>query len=51
MNRYPNGVMQAIFADVRLDLVRALAPPPDKKPDIPGQDSPEEVIQRILGKP
>ena len=51
INKYLNGVMQGIFADVRLDLVRALATPPDKKPDIPGQDSPEEVIQRILGKP
>jgi hypothetical protein len=51
INKYLNGVMQGIFADVRLDLVRALATPPDKKPDIPGQDSPEEVIQRILVKP
>ncbi len=48
---YLNGVMQGIFADIRLDLVRALESPPDKKPDIPGQDSPEEVIKRILGKP
>lgn len=49
MNRYPNGVMQAIFADVRRDLVLALAPPPAKKPDVPGQESPEEVIKNILG--
>jgi hypothetical protein len=48
---YLNGVMQGIFADIRLDLVRSLEPPPDKKPDIPRQDSPEEVIKRILGKP
>ena len=49
---YLNGVMQGIFADIRRDLVRVLAPPPpDKKPDIPGQESPEEVIKRILGKP
>lgn len=48
---YLNGVMQGIFADVRRDLVLALAPPPEKKPDAPGKESPEEVIQRILGKP
>ena len=49
---YLNGVMQGIFADTHLDLVRALAPPPgEKKPDLPGQESPEEVIKRILGKP
>lgn len=48
---YLNGVMQEIFADVRRDLVRALAPPPSgKKPDPPGQESPEEVVKRILGK-
>jgi len=50
---YLNGVMQGIFADVRRDLVRAIAPPPpaEKKLDPPGQESPEEVVKRILGKP
>lgn len=48
---YLNGVMQAIFADVRLNIVRALAVPPEKKRDIPAQDSPDELIKRILGKP
>jgi hypothetical protein len=49
---YLNGVMQGIFADIRRDLVRVLAPPPpdEKTPDLPGQESPEEVIKRILGK-
>lgn len=48
---YLNGVMQGIFADIRLDLVRALAPPQgEKKPVPPGQESPEDVIKRILGK-
>lgn len=48
---YLNGIMQGIFADVRRDLVRALVPPPaEKKPDLPGQESPEEVIKNILGK-
>ncbi|MHB1012671.1 MAG: hypothetical protein ACYC37_07195 [Desulfobacteria bacterium] len=52
INKYLNGVMQGIFADTRRDLVLALAPPPaEKKPDLPGQGSPEEVIKRILGKP
>lgn len=50
IHEYLNGVMQGIFADVRRDLVRALAPPPAEKPGVPGQDSPEEVIKRILGK-
>jgi hypothetical protein len=50
INGYLNGVMQGIFADVRRDLVRALAPPPVKAPDVPGQESPEEVIKSILGK-
>ena len=48
---YLNGVMQGTFADIRRDLVGALAPPPEKKPDAPGKESPEDVIQRILGKP
>ena len=48
---YLNGVMQGIFADVRRDIVRALAPPPGEKPAPPAQDSPEEVVKRILGKP
>lgn len=48
---YLNGVMQGIFAQVRLDLARALAPPPSQKPVSPVQDSPEEVVKRILGKP
>ncbi len=47
---YLNGVMQGIFTDIRRDLVLALAPPPARKPDAPGQESPEEVIRRILGK-
>ncbi len=48
---YLNGVMQGIFAQVRLDLVRTLEPPPtEKKPDLPGKESPEEVIKGILGK-
>jgi hypothetical protein len=48
---YLNGVMQGIFADVRRDLVRSLAPPPvEIKPLTPGQESPEEIIQGILGK-
>ncbi len=47
---YLNGVMQGIFADIRRDLVLALAPPPEKKRDLPAQESPEEVIKRILGK-
>ena len=51
IHAYLNGVMQGIFADTRRDLVRAIEPPPDKKPDLPGQESPEEVIKRILGKP
>lgn len=47
---YLNGIMQGIFAQVRLDLVRSLEPPPDvKKPDLPGRKSPEEIIKRILG--
>lgn len=48
---YLNGVMQGIFADVRRDLVLALAPHGEKK-DTPaqGQPSPEEVIRSILGK-
>jgi len=51
INGYLNGVMQEIFADVRRDLVRTLAPPPaEKKPVPPGEDSPEEVIKRIIGK-
>jgi hypothetical protein len=51
INKYLNGVMQGIFADARRDIVLSLAPPPaEKKPIPPGQDSPEEVIQRILGK-
>jgi hypothetical protein len=49
IHEYLNGVMQGIFADVRRDLVLALAPPPEKKPDVPGQTSPEEVIKNILG--
>jgi hypothetical protein len=49
INAYLNGVMQGIFADVRRELVLALAPPPAKKPDVPGQASPEEVIKNILG--
>lgn len=50
---YLSGVMQGIFEDVRRDLVRAIAPPPpaEKKFDPPGQESPEEVVKRILGKP
>ncbi|TRZ97203.1 MAG: hypothetical protein D4R80_07445 [Deltaproteobacteria bacterium] len=47
---YLNGVMQGIFADIRRDLVLAFSPPPAKKPDVPGQESPEEVIKNILGK-
>jgi len=48
---YLNGVMQGIFSDVRRDLVRALEPPPSGKNSAPpGQDSPEEVVKRILGK-
>lgn len=50
IHAYLNGVMEGIFADARHGLARALAPPPDAKPDIPVGDSPEEVIQRILGK-
>lgn len=46
---YLNGIMQGIFSDVRRDLVLALAPPPEKKTDLP-KESPEEVIKRILGK-
>lgn len=48
---YLNGVMQGIFADVRRDLVLALAPHDEKK-DAPAQGapSPEEVIRSILGK-
>ncbi len=49
---YLSGVMQGIFADVRRDLVRALeSPPSEKNPVPPGQESPEEVVKRILGKP
>lgn len=48
---YLNGVMQGMFADARLALVRTLAAPPATKPDSREQDSPEEVIRRILGKP
>jgi len=48
---YLNGVMQGIFAQVRLDLVGALAPPSEKKPDPPGPESPEEIVKSILGKP
>jgi hypothetical protein len=48
---YLNGILQGIFADIRRDLVQAVAPPPEIKPDAPGKESPEEVIQRILGKP
>jgi hypothetical protein len=48
---YLNGVMQGIFADARLVFVRTLAPPPSEKPEVSKQDSPEEVIKRILGKP
>ena len=47
---YLNGVMQDIFAQVRLDLLRALDAPPGKKPALPKPESPDEVIQRILGK-
>ncbi|MBI5575585.1 MAG: hypothetical protein HY896_04400 [Deltaproteobacteria bacterium] len=47
---YLNGVMQAIFTDIRLDLVRVLSPPPEKKPGPPAKESPEEVVKRILGK-
>jgi hypothetical protein len=51
INKYLNGIMQGIFADVRRDLVLVLAPPPaENKPTPPGRESPEEVIQRILGK-
>jgi hypothetical protein len=51
ISAYLNGIMQGIFADVRRDLVLALAPPPVReKSDVPGQESPEEVIRRILGK-
>jgi len=51
LHNYVNGVMQGIFAQVRLDLVRTLEPPPAvKKADLPAKDSPEEVIDRILGK-
>ncbi len=46
---YLNGIMQGIFVDVRRDLILALAPPPAKNPDGPGQASPEEVIKNILG--
>ena len=48
---YLNGVMQGIFADVRRDIVLSLAPPLEKKPDLPGPDSPEEIVKSILGKP
>ncbi len=47
---YLNGIMQGVFTDARLALVASLEPPPTRKPETPGQDSPEEVINRILGK-
>jgi len=51
IHKYLNGVMQGIFAQARLDLVRTLAPPPvEKKPVPTGQESPEDVVKRILGK-
>ncbi|TRZ97200.1 MAG: hypothetical protein D4R80_07430 [Deltaproteobacteria bacterium] len=51
INKYLNGIMQGIFADVQRDLVLALAPPPVEKNPVPhGQESPEEVVKRILGK-
>jgi hypothetical protein len=46
-----NLVMQDMFAEARLDLVRALAATPGKKPDTSGHESTDEVIKRILGKP
>jgi len=51
INKYLNGIMQGIFEDVRRDLVLVLAPPPAEKKTVPpGQESPEDVVQRILGK-
>ena len=51
VNKYLNGIMQEIFADVRRDLVLALAPPPAEGKTVPpGQESPEDVVKRILGK-
>jgi hypothetical protein len=50
---YFGTVMRDMFSEARRELLRAVAPPPaEKKPSAPPVgESPEDVVNRILGKP